>query len=96
MKQSLKDALLSSVLGEKTPKADESNDALEDFKTMKDSTPEIEKYDFDKEYKKMIDSLNPHNYDSYEDYLKQRKKLDKESDVQVINELLDEAMGGKA
>ena len=98
MKQTLKDALLADVLGKKVqPKTeDEGNDALGDFRQMKDSAPEVEVFDFDKEYTKMIHDMNPHNFDSYPEYLKYRKKLEKEASVSKIEELLNEATGGKA
>ena len=98
-RQTLKDSLLKELqeveVKPETKVADESNEALEDFSkgTITDSQP-VEKVDFDKEIKALYDSLNPHNYDSYEEYIKARKKLDREARAENIQAEVDLAMGG--
>lgn len=94
----LKDALLSELtVKEETVKVtDENNDALEDFKNVKIEDSQVETINFDKEIQKLYDALDPHNpaYDSYSDYIKFRKTLDREADGRAIQSLVDEGLGG--
>jgi len=94
----LKDALLKELTDtEETVKVtDESNEALEDFKNVKLEDNKIEMVDFDKEIKNLYDSLDPHNpkYESYSDYVKFRKTLDREANASAIQNLVDEGLGG--
>lgn len=94
----LKDSLLKELVGTTaTVKVeDESNDALEDFKNVKIEDAQVELINFDKEIQNLYDSLDPHNpkYDSYSDYIKFRKVIDRESDGRAIQQLVDEGLGG--
>ena len=94
----LKDALLSELTEkEETVKVtDENNDALEDFKNVKIEDSQVETINFDEEIQKLYDALDPHNpaYDSYSDYIKFRKTLDREADGRAIQKLVDEGLGG--
>jgi len=94
----LKDALLSELTEkEETVKVtDENNDALEDFKNVKIEDNQVETINFDEEIQKLYDALDPHNpaYDSYSDYIKFRKTLDREADGRAIQKLVDEGLGG--
>ena len=94
----LKDSLLKELAGTTaTVKVeDESNEALEDFKNVKIEDAQIELINFDKEIQNLYDSLDPHNpkYDTYADYIKFRKMLDREADGRAIQQLVDEGLGG--
>jgi hypothetical protein len=94
----LKDSLLKELAGTTaTVKVeDESNDALEDFKNVKIEDAQVELINFDKEIQNLYDSLDPHNpkYDTYADYIKFRKMLDREADGRAIQQLVDEGLGG--
>jgi len=70
------------------------NEALEDFGNVTLEDSDIEEYDFDKEYKKMLDELNPHNYETYPEYVRTRKKMDREATKDKIQDLVDEAFEG--
>lgn len=93
LKTQLKDALVKEYYPEKEQEND--NSALNDFKNtpLKDAGDKIEKVDAGKEIKQMYDDLNPHNYDNYEDYVKYRKKLGRESGEENITETLEEGLG---
>ena len=94
----LKDSLLKELTGTTEPVKveDESNEALEDFKNVKIEDAQIELINFDKEIQNLYDSLDPHNpkYDTYADYIKFRKVLDREADSRAIQQLVDEGLGG--
>jgi hypothetical protein len=92
----LKDALLSELTETTTKVEDESNEALEDFKNVKVEDSQIELINFDKEIQNLYDSLDPHNpkYDTYTDYVKFRKTLDREAGSRAIQQLVDEGLGG--
>ena len=90
----LKKNILKEVQDETVKVEDESNEALEDFKNVKLEDNKIDMVDFDKEIQTLYDNLNPHNYDSYEDYVKYRKKINKESSAVEIQKLVDEGLGG--
>lgn len=96
-RQTLKDALLQELTASEEPTqvTDSSNEALEDFGNVKlEDSQEVEVINFDKEIKALYDNLNPHNHDSYEDYVKYRKQLNKQASTEVIQELVDEGLGG--
>lgn len=94
----LKDSLLAelAVTNEPVKVEDESNEALEDFKNVKIEDAQVELINFDEEIQNLYDSLDPHNpkYDSYADYIKFRKVLDREADSRAIQRLVDEGLGG--
>ena len=94
----LKDALLSELTDkeESVKVADESNEALEDFKNVKLEDSQVELINFNDEIQKLYDNLDPHNpkYESYSDYIKFRKSLDREANGQAIQRLVDEGLGG--
>lgn len=96
--KTLKGSLLKELEAEQAPVVkveDSSNDALKDFGkgTITDSDP-VDAVDFDKEIKQLYDGLNPHNHETYENYIKFRKNLDRSARADVIQEEVDKAMGG--
>ena len=92
-KAKLKDTLLKDFGVEDK---NDNNDALNDFDNIKLDDSKVEKYDATAEIKKLYDDLNPHNYDTYGDYRKFRKKVENEAKGENIQELFEEAiMGGR-
>ena len=90
LKKTLKDQLLAELAPE--PKPD--NSALDAFGNISFEDAKIEKYDFDEEYKKMLDKVNPSSYESYQDYVKARKQVSKETTEQEFQSLADDIFKG--
>ena len=94
LRQTMKDQLLAEF----APKQEqaEDNSALEAFGNISFEDSEIERFDFDAEFKKMLNDVNPENYDNYGEYVKARKRISKQTTEQEFQILADNIFeGGK-
>ena len=97
MKKALREQFLDKLTENKQETQEQKdNSALDDFANIdfSDEDEEIEKVDGTAEIEKLYDELDPHNFDKYEDYVKYRKKLDKETKEGYIQGLVDKAIEG--
>ena len=90
--EDLRKTLKDQLLAEFAPKQEESqkdNSALEAFGNISFEDSDIEKFDFNGEFEKMLNDVNPENYDTYADYVKARKKISKETTEAELQKLAD-------
>ena len=92
LRAKMKDQLLSELTPQK--EVSEDNSALDAFGNISFEDSGIEKFDFNGEYEKMLDRVNPDNYDSYPEYVKARKKVSKETSTQELQKLADDIFEG--
>lgn len=85
------ESLKAQLKNELFPEDVGDDSALKDFAGV-GKQKEVEKFDFDKEYKALLDELNPHNpkYESTADYIKARQRIDKEARKETIEQQLQE------
>jgi|GEM_PF-1162054 len=96
LKKALKDQLLAEFLPkeEVTPEVKNENVAFNDFANLSFKDSDVEKFDFDGEFEKMLNDISPDSYENYGEYKKARKRIGRETSKEALQKLTDQAFEG--